>query len=126
MSRPRLLVVDDHEMLRAALVDLLVQAGFEVAGEAADGESSVELARSLAPDLVLMDVHLPGIDGFEASRRILAASGTRPPVIFLISTYEAAEYLDQPTDCGAAAYLAKAHFGSAALSAAWAAVVAST
>ena len=72
-----------------------------------------------------MDVHLPGIDGLEASRRILAASDGKQPVIFLLSTYEAAEYLEEPTECGAAAYLTKAEFGSERLAAAWAAANAS-
>jgi DNA-binding NarL/FixJ family response regulator len=100
--------------------------GFLVVGESETGEASIDAARAMQPDLVLMDVHLPGIDGLEASRRMLAGSGSRPPVIFLLSTYEAAEYLDQPSECGAAAYLAKAAFGSESLSAAWAAAIAST
>jgi DNA-binding NarL/FixJ family response regulator len=59
MNRPRLLVVDDHEMLRTALVDLLVQAGFEVVGQAADGADAVALAKQLEPDVVLMDLRMP-------------------------------------------------------------------
>jgi DNA-binding NarL/FixJ family response regulator len=123
----RVLIVDDQASFRRAARSVVeLTPGFLVVGEAETGEASIDAARAMQPDLVLMDVHLPGIDGLEASRRMLAASGRRPPVIFLLSTYEAAEYLDQPTDCGAAAYLAKAAFGSAALAAAWAAVVAST
>ena len=59
MNRPRLLVADDHRLLRAALVDLLVQAGFEVLGEAADGADAVALAKQLEPDVVLMDLRMP-------------------------------------------------------------------
>ena len=123
----RALIVDDQAAFRRAARSVVeLTPGFVVVGEAQSGEAAVEAARAEHPDLVLMDVHLPGIDGLEASRRILATSLRRPPVIFLLSTYEAAEYLDQPTDCGAAAYLAKAEFGSASLAAAWAAAVAPT
>ena len=74
-------------------------------------------------DLVLMDIHLPGIDGPEATRRILAnAVGPKaPPIVFLLSTYEAVDYASQTVACGAAAYLRKPEFGKAALMAAWAA-----
>src|SRR5207249_3659463 len=97
--------------------------GFQVVGEAETGEDSVEAARALRPDLVLMDVHLPGIDGLEATRRILAAAqgeGSRS-VVLLLSTYEAADYTSRAAACGAAAYLPKGEFGPAALEAAWAA-----
>ena len=123
----RVLIVDDQAAFRRAARSVVeLTPGFVVVGEAETGEASIGAARATRPDLILMDVHLPGIDGLEASRRILATSLTRPPVIFLLSTYEAAEYLDQPTDCGAAAYLAKAEFGSDSLAAAWTAAVAST
>ena len=85
------------------------------------GPQALRAAREQQPDLVLMDVHLPGIDGPEASRRILAGSTGKAPVIFLLSTYDPSEYADETllTDCGAKAYLIKAEFGSARLSAAW-------
>jgi CheY-like chemotaxis protein len=72
-----------------------------------------------------MDVHLPGIDGLEACRRILSANNGPRPVIFLLSTYHASEYGDEPAICGAAAYLIKAEFGSERLAAAWVAANAS-
>ena len=123
----RVLIVDDQATFRRAAWSVVeLTPGFVVVGEAETGEAAVDAARGQQPDLVLMDVHLPGIDGLEASRRILAASQTPPPVIFLLSTYEAAEYLDRPADCGAAAYLAKADFGSDSLVAAWTAAVAPT
>lgn len=123
----RVLIVDDQAAFRRAARSVVeLTPGFLVVGEAESGEASLDAARAMQPDLVLMDVHLPGIDGLEASRRMLATSGNQAPVIFLLSTYEAAEYLDQPAECGAAAYLAKAAFGSEALSAAWAAAIAST
>jgi DNA-binding NarL/FixJ family response regulator len=117
----RVLIVDDHAtFLRAARRVLARLPGFEVVGEAATGEESVEAARRLQPDLVLMDVHLPGISGMEASRRI-RREAQDAPVVFLLSTYEAAEYATQTAGCGAAAYLAKAEFGPAVLASAWAA-----
>src|SRR5438132_687841 len=97
-------------------------ADFEVIGEVDTGEASVEAARQLQPDLVLMDIHLPGIDGPEATRRILAdVDGQKtPPIVFLLSTYEATDYAAEILACGAAAYLPKAEFGPAALTVAWA------
>lgn len=99
--------------------------GFEVAGEADSGEASVEAARVLRPDLVLVDMHLPGIDGPEATRRILACAQPGGPVVLLLSTYDAADCGRQAVACGAAAYLPKAEFGPAALRAAWLAASAS-
>jgi DNA-binding NarL/FixJ family response regulator len=118
------LIVDDQASFRRAarnVVDLT--AGFVVVGEAATGEASVDAARRQQPDLVLMDVHLPGIDGPEATRRIIAESAGEAPVVFLLSTYDTSEYADESllVECGAKAYLIKAEFGSARLSAAWAA-----
>jgi len=94
--------------------------GFEVAGEAETGESSVEMARELAPDLVLMDVNLPGINGLDATRQILAEQAA-PVVVLLLSTYEEEEYAPRAAECGAAAYIPKAVFGPDRLESAWAA-----
>ena len=82
----RVLIVDDQEPFRAA-ARMVVQAteGFEVAGEAESGEESVERARELDPDLVLMDVNLPGINGLDATRKILDDSSSRI-VVLLLST----------------------------------------
>ena len=65
-----LLIVDDHAAFRAAARALLEQAGYSVVGEAADGEEALEKARELQPDVVLLDVQMPGIDGFEVSSRL--------------------------------------------------------
>src|SRR5262249_54257919 len=95
---------------------------FQVVGEVETGEASVAAARELEPDLVLMDVHLPGIDGPEATRQILAnAAGVsqNTPVVFLLSTYDAADFEAQTAACGATAYLPKAEFSAATLQAAW-------
>jgi DNA-binding NarL/FixJ family response regulator len=115
----RVLIVDDHAPFRgAARTVVALTEGFEVAGEAETGEDAVNAARALAPDLVLMDVHLPGIDGDEASRRIL--QGAQRPVILLLSTHDPLEYGPLAAECGAAAYLAKEEFGPDTLASAWA------
>jgi len=117
----RVLIVDDQEPFRMAAW-LFVEAtdGFEVVGEAETGELSVEMARDLAPDLVLMDVNLPGINGLDATRQILADQ-TDSVVVLLLSTYEEEEYAPRAAECGAAAYIPKAVFGPDRLEAAWAA-----
>jgi len=114
------LIVDDQAAFRRATARMLARLpGFEVVGEADSGEASIEAARLLLPDLVLMDVHMPGIGGPEATRRILVQTGATPPVVVLLSTYEAAEYAPLALDCGAAAYVPKGEFGPDILRAAW-------
>jgi DNA-binding NarL/FixJ family response regulator len=117
----RVLIVDDQAPFRAAARTVVeLTEGFAVVGESASGEDSVTAAQTLEPDLVLMDVNLPGIDGAEATRRILNAAllVSRHPAVLLLSTYEAAEYAPRAAECGAAGYLSKADFGPDAL-AAW-------
>jgi DNA-binding NarL/FixJ family response regulator len=105
MSRPRLLVADDHPMLRAALVDLLVQAGFEVAGEAADGADAFALAKELAPDVVLMDLRMPVLGGLDATRLIKDA---RPDIqVVLLTAFESPALQQQAEEAGCFSYLVK-------------------
>ena len=117
----RVLIVDDQEPFRMA-ARLVVEAtdGFDVVGEAETGEDSVALARELTPDLVLMDVNLPGINGLDATRQILDGQ-SEPVVVLLLSTYEEEEYAPRAAECGAAAYIPKAAFGPDRLESAWAA-----
>jgi len=117
----RVLIVDDQEPFRMA-ARMVVEAtdGFDVVGEAETGEDSVEMADALSPDLVLMDVNLPGINGLDATRQILAADGSRA-VVLLLSTYEEEEYAPRAAECGAAAYIPKSAFGPDRLEEAWAA-----
>ena len=117
----RVLIVDDQEPFRMA-ARLVVEAtdGFEVVGEAETGELSVEMARDLSPDLVLMDVNLPGINGLDATRQILS-DHSDSVVVLLLSTYEEEEYAPRAAECGASAYIPKAVFGPDRLEQAWAA-----
>ncbi len=114
----RVLIVDDQAPFRSAARDVVeATPGFEVVGEADTGEASVELSRDLRPDLVLMDVNLPGIDGLEATRRILAS---RPEAkVLLLSTYEEAEFSPKAAECGAFGYVGKSSFGPDRLESAW-------
>lgn len=116
----RVLIVDDQQPFRMA-ARAVVEAtdGFEVAGESETGEAAVQAATELEPDLILMDVNLPGIDGIEATRRILA--DRRSVVVLLVSTYEADEYGPRAAECGAAAYIPKSEFDPDRLAEAWAA-----
>ena len=119
----RVLIVDDQAPFRMA-ARMVVEAtdGFDVVGEAESGEDSVTMAAELTPDLVLMDVNLPGINGLDATRQILGASdGAAAVVVLLLSTYEEEEYAPRAAECGAAAYIPKAAFGPDRLEAAWAA-----
>ncbi|MFC7495068.1 MULTISPECIES: response regulator [unclassified Nocardioides] len=112
----RVLIVDDQELYRRAMASVVAATdGFTVVGTATTGEESLDVAVELGPDLVLMDVNLPGIDGVEATRRLTADPAG--PVVFLLSTYD----VDQVNlaDSGAAAYVAKAELGPDSLSAAW-------
>jgi DNA-binding NarL/FixJ family response regulator len=113
------LVVDDQRPFRdAARMVLALSTGFELIGEAETGLQSVELAIALHPDLVLMDVNLPDVDGFEATRRIREAV-QRPPIVVMLSTYEAVDYADRAIDAGAAAFLSKSTFTPEELRRVW-------
>ena len=117
VSLHRVVIVDDQAAFRsAARLVVELSDGFEVIGEAETGEEAVELVAALAPDLVLMDVNLPGIDGQEAARRIIAADS--PARILVLSTYSAGEYERAAREAGAVGFVSKDDFGPAALIAA--------
>ena len=96
--------------------------GFEVVGEAESGEQAVELAAGLGPDLVLMDVQMPGIDGLEATRRIMDLP--TPPQVLVMSTHESGSYEAPALAAGAIAFIPKSEFGMDTLEAVWAGVLA--
>lgn len=103
----RILVVDDHPIVRGGIVALLADADdMTVIGEAPDGETAVTLALELEPDLVLMDLRMPGIDGDEATARILAE---RPGIrVVILTTYETDSSILTAIEAGASGYLLKA------------------
>jgi|tagenome__1003787_1003787.scaffolds.fasta_scaffold20691273_2 DNA-binding NarL/FixJ family response regulator len=116
----RVLIVDDQEPFRRAMAAVVDETeGFAVVGSATSGEESLVEAARLRPDLVLMDVNLPGIDGIEASRRL--RDFAEPPVVLLLSTYDEEDFDVQ--GCGAAAYVAKAALEPDRLTAVWSAAV---
>jgi two-component system invasion response regulator UvrY len=119
VSRPvPVLIVDDQAPFRrAARAVLTATPGFDAVGEAESGEQALDLVETLAPELVLMDINMPGIDGIEASRRIV--TGHPETVVFLLSTYRADDLPAGAKSCGAADYIHKEEFGSAVLQSLW-------
>jgi two-component system invasion response regulator UvrY len=102
----RVLVVDDQAPFRMAARMVLKRTdGFELVGEAENGEESVDRVADLTPDLVLMDINMPGINGIEATRQIVAADPAA--VVFLCSTYELADLPGDAVTSGARAYINK-------------------
>ncbi len=103
-----LLIADDQDLVRMGLRTLLEHAdGFEVAGEAADGLGAVELARELRPDVVLMDIRMPGIDGLTATGRLLADPDLAETRVLVLTTFEHDEYVFEALRSGASGFLLK-------------------
>lgn len=101
----RVLLCDDQRLFREGLRALLEsEDDFEVVGEAADGAEAVDLSMRLRPDLVLLDIRMPRVDGVEATRRIRAAGG---PQVVILSTYDDDEFIFEALKAGAAGYLLK-------------------
>ena len=107
------LIVDDHPGFRTRARALLVGAGYQVVGEAPDGESAVSVAMDLAPDVVLLDVQLPDITGFEVVRRL--RNEANPPAVVLISSREASDYGSRIVRSGAVGFISKSDLSAQAL-----------
>jgi DNA-binding NarL/FixJ family response regulator len=105
MRRVRVLVVDDHQMLREALVGLLKLTGFEIVGAVGDGADATVLATELAPDVVLMDLSMPVLNGLDATRLLREVVPDTAIVVF--SAFDSPELKRQAFAAGAAAYLPK-------------------
>jgi len=102
----RVLLADDQRLVRAGFRQILTSEGFEVVGEAGDGREAVELARQHRPDVVLMDVRMPNLDGIEATRRILADPEPWTRVLVL-TTFDLDEYVYEALRAGASGFLLK-------------------
>ena len=109
------LIVDDHPSFRGTARALLESEGFEVVGEAADGASAIEAATSLRPDVVLLDIYLPDLDGFQVAAE-LAKNGAAPAIV-LISSRDAQDFGPLVKQSGARGFIPKAELSGATLSA---------
>ncbi|MCE4026922.1 response regulator transcription factor [Microbacterium sp. Au-Mic1] len=106
-ARIRVLIVDDHAMLRAGFRTILdLQPDIEVVGEAGTGSEAVDLAGSLQPDVITMDVQMPDMDGLEATRRITADGRIRSSIA-IVTTFDRDDYLFDALDAGASGFLLK-------------------
>ncbi len=102
----RVLLADDQSLVRAGFRMILSgEPGIEVVGEAGDGIAAVSEARTLAPDVVLMDIRMPGVDGIEATRRIVSVPD--PPRVVVLTTFDLDEYVYESLRAGASAFLLK-------------------
>ncbi|OOB90646.1 response regulator [Rathayibacter sp. VKM Ac-2630] len=107
MSDVRVVLVDDHALMRQGISTILsVQPGIDVVGEASSGEEALELVARTRPDVVCMDVEMPGIGGIEATRRLLADPGT-PVRVLMLTTFDREDYLLEALDAGASGFLLK-------------------
>jgi DNA-binding NarL/FixJ family response regulator len=109
------LIVDDHPSFRASARTLLEAEGYEVVGEAENGVSAVVAAKALHPDLVLLDVQLPDIDGFQVAE--LLRKLPDPPAVVLTSSRDGSDYGRCIGDCGARGFVPKADLSGAAIAA---------
>ena len=110
-----LLIVDDHASFRTVARKVLELHGYDVVGEARDGESAIEAVRELRPQVVLLDVQMPGIDGFEVAARLNAA-GDAPAIVF-VSSRDVEEFGTLVADSGARGFIAKHDLSGPALEA---------
>ena len=100
------LIVDDHATFRASARLLLESEGFEVVGEAADGESAIVQNEALEPEVILLDVQLPGLNGFEVCSRVTGTDGA--PAVILVSSRDGHDFGPLITACGARGFVGKA------------------
>jgi DNA-binding NarL/FixJ family response regulator len=104
----RVVVVDDQAMVREGFSALLAaQPGFEVVGSAADGLEAIRVVKLMTPDVVLMDVRMPNLNGIEATRRIMAAPGDRHPKVLMLTTFDLDDYVFEALRAGASGFLLK-------------------
>ena len=112
---PRVLIVDDHATFRATARRLFEAEGYEVVGEAEDGASALEAVARLSPDIVLLDIQLPDMDGFEVSRQ-LCANGWSPKIV-MTSSRDVSEFGDLIGGCGSRGFIPKGELSGGRLAA---------
>ena len=104
----RVLIVDDQVLIRAGMAAILRAApGYEVVGEACDGEQAVTMAERTEPDVVLMDIRMPELDGIAATRRILTSGKPNPPRVLILTTFDLDEYVYKALRAGASGFILK-------------------
>ncbi|MEO3785100.1 response regulator transcription factor [Actinocorallia sp. B10E7] len=104
----RVVIADDQVMIRDGLATLLASApDIEVVGQAGDGQEAVELCAELAPDVVVMDIRMPRLDGLAATARIAADDGTAKPKVLILTTFDLDEYVYEALGAGASGFLLK-------------------
>jgi DNA-binding NarL/FixJ family response regulator len=113
LVRPTVVIVDDHSAFRRSAAALLSAEGFDVVGEAANGVDAINAVDSLRPDIVLLDIQLPGVDGFVVAERLCA--GSDPPKVVLISSRDANAYGVQLSRSSAVGFVRKSGLSGAAL-----------
>lgn len=113
--RPTVLLVDDHADFRRSAVAMLKAEGFDIVGEAADGEDAIRRLTGLRPDIVLLDIQLPGADGFAVADQVTV--GMDPPVVVLISSRSADSYGRRLNETRARRFIAKELLSGSSLTA---------
>jgi len=103
-ARPRVVIAEDEAIIRLDLREMLEEEGYEVVGETARGDDAVALVRRLAPDLVILDIKMPGLDGLAAAREI---AGERLAPVLILTAFSQRDLVEQARDAGALAYLVK-------------------
>jgi len=104
----RILIADDQALVRAGFKMILDAEGdLDVVGEASDGAQAIAMARELEPDVVLMDIRMPEVDGIEATRQVIASAGERPVRVLMLTTFDLNEYVYEALRAGASGFLLK-------------------
>lgn len=101
-ARPRIVVAEDEAVIRMDLVETLREEGYEVVAQASDGQTAVEQIRSLLPDVALVDIAMPGLDGIEVTRRVAESTA-----VVVVTAFGQRERIEQARDAGAMGYLVK-------------------